>query len=50
VPPRRPASTSNPGPHYGKSKAARFGLAFGYGMIPAERIEDGIRGLARILR
>jgi GntR family transcriptional regulator/MocR family aminotransferase len=34
---------------YGTSKAARFGLAFGYGMIGAERIEEGVRRLARVL-
>jgi GntR family transcriptional regulator / MocR family aminotransferase len=35
---------------YGTGKAARFGLAFGYGMIRAELIEEGIRALARVLR
>ena len=34
---------------YGTSKAARSGLAFGYGMIGAERIEAGVRRLARLL-
>jgi GntR family transcriptional regulator/MocR family aminotransferase len=34
---------------YGTSKAARFGLAFGYGMIEAARIEEGVRRLARVL-
>jgi len=35
---------------YGTTKAARFGLAFGYGMIEAARIEEGVRRLARVLR
>ena len=35
---------------YGASKAARHGLAFGYGMIGAERIEEGVRRLARVLK
>jgi GntR family transcriptional regulator/MocR family aminotransferase len=34
---------------YGTTKAARSGLAFGYGMIGAERIEEGVRRLARVL-
>lgn len=34
---------------YGTTKAARQGLAFGYGMIGAERIEEGVRRLARAL-
>lgn len=34
---------------YGTTKSARFGLAFGYGMIAAERIDEGVRRLARAL-